>query len=320
VTNPGIGLTAHVTSRSPDAVVYVESVSTDELVVRNVTGFPADAEFDYIVHGLRIGFEEFQSVQPRTTQAPVPSEAYYARQREEHPELQRQTAAARFAAMDRPGGRTAGLGSQAERALRESIGEYDPDFDDPNREALAAAMQAEEARRRGSAPDVEPAEPGPAASEDTPSIDAPSDSWAVGVANVEESIPEEEILEARNFYPLLTVSEEVEPGDLLTLDPSRPGSLIRAAIAQDPGVVGIVAGPTVAIDDEIRAPVALSDLATVKADAGYGEIRPGDLLTSSFTPGHAMRAGEIVPGTIIGKALEPLETGTGLIKVLVMPR
>ena len=56
----------------------------------------------------------------------------------------------------------------------------------------------------------------------------------------------------------------------------------------------------------------------------YGQadqvIRPGDLLTSSYTAGHAMRAGEIIPGTIIGKALEPLQSGTGLIKVLVMPR
>jgi hypothetical protein len=307
VTNPEIGLTAHVTSRSPDAVVYVDSVSTEELVVRNVTGFPTDAEFDYIVHGLRIGFEEFQSVRPRTTEAPVPSEAYYALRREEHPELQRFTAAARFAAMDRPGGRAAGVVSEAGRALRESIGEYDPDFEDPNREAPADAMggvDSSKAARNVSA--------------DKPPVDAPSDASAVG--RIDEPIAESKIPEAREVHPLFPVSGAVEPGDLLALDPERSGVLVRAATAQNPAIVGIAAGEPVEVDGELRVALVETLYSVVKADAGYGEIRPGDLLTSSFTPGHAMWAGEIVPGTIIGKALEPLESGTGLIKVLVMPR
>jgi hypothetical protein len=57
-----------------------------------------------------------------------------------------------------------------------------------------------------------------------------------------------------------------------------------------------------------------------KVDASYGSIRPGDLLTTSATPGHAMLAYEPQPGTIVGKALEPLDTGTGVIKVLVTLR
>jgi hypothetical protein len=55
-------------------------------------------------------------------------------------------------------------------------------------------------------------------------------------------------------------------------------------------------------------------------DAGYGSIRPGDLLTTSPTPGRAMRADDPRPGTVIGKALEGLESGTGVIRVLVMLR
>jgi hypothetical protein len=63
----------------------------------------------------------------------------------------------------------------------------------------------------------------------------------------------------------------------------------------------------------------------VKADASYGAIQAGDLLTTSPTDGHAMKAQPIDlggveiyrPGTIIGKALEPLESGTGLIEVFV---
>ena len=70
----------------------------------------------------------------------------------------------------------------------------------------------------------------------------------------------------------------------------------------------------------IKQPVALSGMALCKVDAGYGSIMPGDLLTTSPTAGHAMRADDPPPGTILGKALEPLDTGTGLIKVLVMLR
>ena len=57
-----------------------------------------------------------------------------------------------------------------------------------------------------------------------------------------------------------------------------------------------------------------------KVDAGFGAIRPGDLLTTSPTPGHAMRVDDPQPGTILGKALETLEAGTGEIRVLVMAR
>jgi hypothetical protein len=57
----------------------------------------------------------------------------------------------------------------------------------------------------------------------------------------------------------------------------------------------------------------------VKVSAENGPIQPGDLLTSSVTPGHAMRAGVDPPiGTIIGKAMQALETGTGVIQMLVV--
>jgi len=55
-----------------------------------------------------------------------------------------------------------------------------------------------------------------------------------------------------------------------------------------------------------------------KASAENGAIRPGDLLVTSSTPGHAMRAGDDPPqGTVVGKALEGLESGSGVIQVLV---
>ena len=72
--------------------------------------------------------------------------------------------------------------------------------------------------------------------------------------------------------------------------------------------------------EQSHAPVALTGTVPVKVDAGYGAIQVGDLLTTSATAGHAMRSADPRPGTILGKALEPLDAGTGLIKVLVMLR
>jgi len=64
--------------------------------------------------------------------------------------------------------------------------------------------------------------------------------------------------------------------------------------------------------------VALSGKVYCKVDASYGAIETGDLLTSSPTVGYAMKlaANGAGPGTIVGKALEPLTEGCGEILVL----
>ena len=118
------------------------------------------------------------------------------------------------------------------------------------------------------------------------------------------------------------VSEPVDAGDVLVLDPLRAGRFIRATVANDPAVVGIAAGPSQPdTEGNLAAPVVNGLYATVKADAQFGVIRAGDLLVASATPGFAMKAPDVIAaGTVIGKALEPLETGTGTIKLLVMPR
>ena len=66
-------------------------------------------------------------------------------------------------------------------------------------------------------------------------------------------------------------------------------------------------------------PLALVGRVPCKVDATYGPIAVGDLLTTSPTPGHAMRCDDRLAclGAILGKALEPLDTGTGVILVLV---
>jgi len=56
-----------------------------------------------------------------------------------------------------------------------------------------------------------------------------------------------------------------------------------------------------------------------KVDAQYSPIEIGDLLTTSATPGHAMKALDHLKafGAIIGKALHPLKKGQGLISIMI---
>ena len=66
-------------------------------------------------------------------------------------------------------------------------------------------------------------------------------------------------------------------------------------------------------------PIALMGKVYCKVDASYGAIEVGDLLTTSPTPGHAMKADDPLKafGAVIGKALQPLELGQGLIPILI---
>jgi hypothetical protein len=68
-----------------------------------------------------------------------------------------------------------------------------------------------------------------------------------------------------------------------------------------------------------RAPLALVGKVYCRADAQYGSIEVGDLLTTSPTPGHAMKAcnSQQAFGAVIGKALRPLRRGQGLVPILI---
>lgn len=145
----------------------------------------------------------------------------------------------------------------------------------------------------------------------------------------------------RSFRPslaevatLMPSSDAIEAGDLLVADDLLPGQVRLASAPADPRVIGVATGePGVCLNGRSpsergltepaavpRVPVALSGIILCKADASSGPIAVGDLLTTSATPGHAMRVANPAPGTVVGKALEPLASGTGLIKVLVMLR
>jgi len=129
---------------------------------------------------------------------------------------------------------------------------------------------------------------------------------------------------AADMAELLPAAPGLEPGDVLVV--GADGKLARSTQAYQPTVVGVystrpgfVGGQPVEGEPEGHIPLAVVGVVPVKASAENGPIRPGDLLVASATPGHAMRAGPNPPqGTVIGKALEGLEKGTGVIQMLVV--
>jgi hypothetical protein len=124
-------------------------------------------------------------------------------------------------------------------------------------------------------------------------------------------------------------SEKLEPGTVVAIDREHAGKLCMARGAYNHCVAGVVSGANNfsvgAVlgnlpGNESSPAIALSGRVYVRCDAAAGAIEPGDLLTTSDTPGHAMKATDRdrSHGTVIGKAMEPLEAGQrGLILVLV---
>ncbi|MCX6878927.1 MAG: hypothetical protein NTW21_34725 [Verrucomicrobia bacterium] len=126
----------------------------------------------------------------------------------------------------------------------------------------------------------------------------------------------------------MTPSDGMEPGSVVVIDEENPGKLKLSTTAYDKKVAGIISGaggvqPGLRLQQdgvmEGDQQVALSGRVYVKADATTGPITPGDLLTTSGTPGHAMRVGHpaAAQGAILGKAMSRLDHSTGLVLVLV---
>jgi len=122
----------------------------------------------------------------------------------------------------------------------------------------------------------------------------------------------------------VNVGEDVSPGDVVVSHADTP---LAALLSREPcshsvlGVVstepGIVLGASE--DNGPRALLALTGIVPVKVADEGGPIRPGDLLVTSSTPGHAMRwaGSDPCPCALVGKALEPMTDETGVILILL---
>jgi hypothetical protein len=124
----------------------------------------------------------------------------------------------------------------------------------------------------------------------------------------------------------VSTPDRLEPGTVLVIDPDHPGELKASAMAYDSKVAGIIAGAN-DLGSGVRLgagqfdyDVALAGRVYCFVDATEAAIEPGDMLTTSATPGYAMKVGDPdrAQGAVLGKAMQKLEKGQkGLILVLV---
>jgi len=123
-------------------------------------------------------------------------------------------------------------------------------------------------------------------------------------------------------------SQELAAGTVVVLDSEKNNQVVASTQSYDSRVAGVISKqPGIALGDrgEGRVLVAATGRVKVKVDATNGPIKIGDLLVTSDKEGFAMKSMPVEfggvrmhrPGTLIGKALEPLANGTGEILVLL---
>lgn len=122
--------------------------------------------------------------------------------------------------------------------------------------------------------------------------------------------------------------EDLPAGTVVVLDGERSNTVLASSQPYDTAVAGVVSAlPGIILGEEGsgKVKVATTGRVKVKVDTSGGPIRVGDLLVTSSKPGIAMRSEPIKlsgtnfhrPGTILGKALEPLQEGTGEVLTLL---
>jgi len=145
---------------------------------------------------------------------------------------------------------------------------------------------------------------------------------------------------------------DTEAGDVLVADPEKSESVLKSSVPYQSSVIGVVTtdphmvmGMELVVDEETGEPLdgvsatrlALTGRVPVKVTEENGPIAPGDLLTSSSTPGHAMKwslkdvneakdfddlkrilsENEQRRNAVIGKALSSSASGNGTVIVLI---
>jgi hypothetical protein len=210
-------------------------------------------------------------------------------------------------------GETSALDLSAAQALHDAIGEFDP--------AIHAGLMKPPSNPNAKKPqDVPVTTPGrvPPGPISAP-MPAALPQHSVASSNVEDDSapPRRPRVDLVNVVP---VSEQVEAGQVLVSATDGSGLSHMGDTAADRGVVGIVSGEPGQLYSGSAPLAQTGTIVTCQVDATFAPIARGDLLASSPALGRAMKSPDGAPGTIVGKALESLESGTGTLKVLVMPR
>jgi hypothetical protein len=128
--------------------------------------------------------------------------------------------------------------------------------------------------------------------------------------------------------PFAMSGKDIPKGAIVIIDEDNPGQLKLSDCAYDKRVAGIISGanginPGISLHQEGvnngGENVALSGRVYALADASNGPIKPGDLLTTSASPGHCMKVTDHAQaqGAVIGKAMSALGNGKGMVLALV---
>jgi hypothetical protein len=123
-------------------------------------------------------------------------------------------------------------------------------------------------------------------------------------------------------------TDDVVPGTVVVLNVNENNQVTASTTAYDTKVAGVVsAQPGMILGEGSSSKEMIATFGRVKVHvtASNGPIAIGDLLVTSDVPGKAMRSEPLNlsgakihrPGTLIGKALEPLPKGEGEILVLL---
>jgi hypothetical protein len=128
--------------------------------------------------------------------------------------------------------------------------------------------------------------------------------------------------------PFAVSSRNIPKGAVVVIDDQNPGALKLSDRPYDKRVAGVISGangvnPGITLSQkgvlDGEQQVALTGRVYVQADTSNGPIEPGDLLTTSATPGHAMKVTDHAQaqGAVFGKAMSALKEGKGMVLVLV---
>jgi hypothetical protein len=164
-------------------------------------------------------------------------------------------------------------------------------------------------------------------------IGTPSPSYKLdvsGTAHVTSDLTVDGNIKAKfqDVAEWVPATHALPAGTVVILNPTKSNEVMASISAYDTRVAGVVSErPGLALGEEgkDKVLVATTGRVKIKVDATKASIHVGDLLVTSDVEGVAMKSEPVDlggvkihrPGTLIGKALEPLESGKGEVLVLL---
>jgi hypothetical protein len=302
VTNPDIGLTATATPRGEPIPLAIDDLGTGGMIVRGPAG--SNAAFDYMVWGLRIGFEEQSIVQPKQRESKIPSMHEHESFFQQDPSLRSHTALARFTGMEEAVHGRSQVNLERAHRLRDAVGVFAQGS--PLDERKEGPGRLEPPFLPGGAQPAtalhDAADPRPAAARPVAAPTGPPDR------------------QPRVDPDLFDTLGAVRVGDVVSLVSGSPGAVALSAGPDDALVIGCAQASEAAGPGRIA--VATSRIALCRVDASFGAVAVGDALIASPVPGTAMGAAAAgaAAAAVLGRAIDPLESGADVIRVLLGAR